>query len=191
MLCQPAIVLDLSSTSVESATVCYVNPTFADLFDADQGTSNDAPVVGQLFIDILQLRLTSPRTTVFLQWMAEVLAVKVSTQLRSQFKGSAKAINIKWTGVLVENKYFVLTGRISSPSNLPSPERTSRAGTSDLKNEDITSQRSSTDSSSPPLHRTVSRQLSPIDSRLKADPTHEPQATWRNTEKVIFLLNSC
>lgn len=192
VLAQPSVVLDLSAVGAESAKVCYVNPTFAQLFSGDQETSNDA-FAGQLFVDVLQLRLISPHTTTFLQWIKEIIAENTLTPLRSQFKGNTKSISIKWTGVLIQNTYIVLTGRISSPSNLPSPERSSRHAVATLRCEDISPPPSSTDSSSPPLNRVTSppgfsRQNSSNDTRLKANTKGEPQTTWRNTEKVIFTM---
>jgi len=177
--------------SVESATVCYINPTFAGILGGEDQTSaveSAGLIVGQQFVDVLQLQLVSPSATIFLQWINGIITENNSTPFRSQFKNATKSVTIKWTGVLVHTKSVVLTGRISSSSNLPSPELNSRLGVGNLRNEDITPPPSSTDSS-PHFHRStspvLSRQNSPVDCRSHTDSQEESQATWRNTEKVL------
>ena len=168
---QPAVVLDFSTSSPESATICYVNPTFVGIISADHGTEKVEPagLVGQRFADVLQLQLVSSSSASFLQWISGITTENHSTPFRSQFKSATKSLNIKWTGALVQTKYIVLTGRIRSPS---SPERTSRLAVGNLRNEDITPPPSSTDS--------VHRSTSPVISRRNS-PAGQPesQSTWR------------
>jgi hypothetical protein len=175
---QPAIVLDFSTSSPESATVSYVNPTFVGIISADHGTEKveSSGLVGQRFVDVLQSHLACSSSASFLQWISRIDTENNSTPFRTQFKSATKSVNIKWTGALVQAKYIVLTGRIRSSS---SPERSSRLAVGNLRNEDITPPPSSTDS----IHRSTS----PVISRQNS-PAGQPesQSTWRNQEKVIL-----
>ena len=186
MLSQPVVVLEVKDLSTETATVCYINQAFLDMTCTDRGAQNC--FVGHRFVDVLQLRLVSPSTPVFLQWISKTVKENNANTFRSQFNGTTKLVNVKWTTVLVQVKYVVLTGRISSMTKLPSQEHGSRFSTGSVRNGDITPPLYSTDStSSPMLHSTspvISMENPPTDCRFSVDAQEEPQTTWRNIEKV-------